>query len=119
MTTAIEKYSALKEQKRWADEWIALYGAPYSGGGGGIGKVSSLEAKATIYHQAYNGATNYHDIPKEFIPYFVSAAKLFFPQIIKAAQFAQDEELKEWAAKALAEHGRLIAAAGLEASIEP
>ncbi len=55
----IENALKLARQLREAHEWYSLYGSRYSGGGGGVGH---FHCNVHIYHQAYNGAKNYHPV---------------------------------------------------------
>ncbi len=62
---SIDAFQRIKDQERQAKEWVGLIGAHYSGGGGGVGKVATAGATVTIYHQAYDGAVNYHECPND------------------------------------------------------
>ena len=56
----VEEYRAAKRALREAEQVADLIGKEYHGGGGGIGKIHSLSIAMEVYHQEYNGATNYH-----------------------------------------------------------
>ena len=62
---AIEWFQAQKLALYRAEEWAALVGKRYEGGGGGYGEVRPPVVTMTVYHQPYDGATNYHEAPKE------------------------------------------------------
>jgi len=62
---AIGEYGNAKWDLAKAKKWEALIGSPYSGGGGGIGKVASATVKMEIYHQRVHGSANYHAPPGE------------------------------------------------------
>ena len=59
----------LKNRKAYI-EWLDLVGQPYRGGGGGVGEFHNSRQ---IYHQAYDGATNYHDMPRCIEEYYYKA----------------------------------------------
>lgn len=63
MSNAIQKFQEAKANLEYLKAWASLIGKEYHDGGGGVGSVVRASAHLTIYHQASNGATNYHDIP--------------------------------------------------------
>lgn len=62
-------YQQAKRVLSDSQNWFALIGAEYSGGcRSGVrerGRITSINVQPTVYHQAYDGATNYHEAPKE------------------------------------------------------
>ena len=119
MNTKIDKYKMAKELHRESEYWAELLGKEYTGGGGGVGSLryASLDTREmktpTIYHQAYDGARNYHPAPKEFLKYLDAEIRSRFPEILAAARGAQAEKLKELAAEARQEHEDLMVESGL------
>lgn len=63
MAVAVDALNKQKREIQHAEYWMAMIGAHYNGGGGGIGKIRSLTVKAEVYYQQYDGANNYHDMP--------------------------------------------------------
>ena len=67
---AIDKYNQAKQEFQQFERWAGLINKEYFGGtrgkGGEYGRVISANGTLTIYHQEYDGATNYHDIPNEY-----------------------------------------------------
>lgn len=52
-----------KRNLKEVEKLLQLIGSKYSGGGGGVGRVFSINNDGiTIYHQKYNGPQNYHNI---------------------------------------------------------
>lgn len=62
-SNSIETMEMLRNSIKQAKSWRALIGAPYNGGGGGIGSVVNATVSMDIYHQYTHGATNHHPIP--------------------------------------------------------
>lgn len=58
--SALERYRNAKFAQADALCDLGLIGQRYEGGGGGIGKITSLSVAITIYHQYRDGSTNYH-----------------------------------------------------------
>ena len=70
---AIGEYDNAKWDLANAKKWAALIGAPYDGGGGGIGKVVGVDrSDMRIYHQRSNGSQNYHSTPSEYLATCIS-----------------------------------------------
>lgn len=77
--------------------WASLNGKPYGGGVGlgqsfELGSVCKATGTLTIYHQAYDGAKNYHEIEKDYIPYLDDAIKHHSSVLIK---YIEEQLLKE------------------------
>ena len=109
MASKIETYKKMKNGQQKCKEWASLIGKPYSGGGGGIGKIVSVALCAgdnapTIYHQAYNGATNYHRMPDELRNYLEFAICENVGALIERAFYLQSTELSESAIEAKKEY---------------
>ena len=62
---AIEAFQRKHDALRVAESWRALIGKRYSGGRGGTGNVCNATVTLDIYHQKYDGAMNYHNMPHE------------------------------------------------------
>jgi len=101
----IEKFNQFKNELNNAKRWQAMFGKPYSGGGGGVGRIASAEiAKIEIYYQESNGSKNYHGIPSDSARKYISeAAKVLGHQIINKAIELMHEELKALAEQAKSE----------------
>lgn len=108
--TNYHRFRALKEQSK---EWYEMLGKPYHGGGGGTGKVTSVEFKCEIYFQSHNGAQNYHSIPPEFKKYIEKAIIKNFALIIKDAEQMQEEDFKKVAEQAVGEAKSILQSAGV------
>jgi hypothetical protein len=94
--------------------WFSLLGKPYSGGGGGIGGLRSVDIRnIEIYHQAYDGANNYHKIEDELKIKLETVIKKNFRMLIEQAMELMENEKKELAQKALDETNMLMEEAGL------
>ena len=90
-------------------EWYELVGKPYIGGGGGIGKLHSItfdggKFSPTVYHQAYNGATNYHQMPSKLLPYFEQVIKNNFRDLFTKAMKLYSEDIEKCAVQAKLEY---------------
>ena len=109
----IAEYTKLKLEVADAKAWAALIGSEYRGGGGGVGKLTSLSIKATAYHQQYDGATNYHDAPGPLSIALGLAAGRQFSSLLDSALAQMEIALSEAAKAAHAEHSDLMNAAGL------
>jgi hypothetical protein len=107
----------LRHEIAKSKQWFALLGSPYRGGGGGVGKISSVKCTLEIYHQEYDGASNYHKISgaveAELDLVFREAA----PALLKKAFENLEEKRIEAARLAVAEHTRLLEESGLTASV--
>lgn len=109
MSSKIESHKKLKTDHQKCKEWANLIGSPYSGGGGGIGKVFSVDLctgdnAPTIYHQAYSGATNYHRMPIEFKKYLEQAIHENMRTLIERAFYLQIFDLSKSAIEAKKEY---------------
>lgn len=111
--SAIDEYRKHKEAMRHAEHWAALIGRRYHCGGGGIGEVKSVEVDATVYHQEYDGATNYHAVPQGLRLALQSRIKAAFRDLLREALSDMEEERIKLAEAAHAEHAKLMAEAGL------
>lgn len=109
--TNYHRFRTLKEQSK---EWYEMLGKPYHGGGGGTGKVTSLElSKCEIYFQSHNGAQNYHSIPPDFKKYIEKAIIKNFTTILKDAEQMQEEDFKKVAEQAVGEAKSILQSAGV------
>jgi len=113
MASKIEQYSKAKAELHTAKKWVSLYGSPYLGGGGGVGRISSLSVKAEMYHQPRNGDNNYHSMPPELERVFSKEVESRFQAIADSAIAEMEARLSELANEALQEHATLLIAAGL------
>lgn len=105
----IVNYKKAKYNFIQSKQWFELIGQPYSGGGGGIGKVHSVsigcgDSAPTIYHQAYNGATNYHYMPIDLKPYVETIIKNDFKGILEKAFKLYEKDLSDLAELAKKEY---------------
>lgn len=75
----IDTYLKQKRELEYFREWRSLIGKEYFGGtrgkGGEYGSVVSAQGSLTIYHQASDGATNYHDLDKALVADFGEVMK--------------------------------------------
>lgn len=113
METMIKKYQGAKREHYECTEWAALIGSPYRGGGGGVGNLISVRLMAgdgapTVYHQRYDGATNYHRMPYALAPHLEAAIKARFGELLEDALGRQNAALKKAAEDAAKEHGELL-----------
>lgn len=118
--TAIDRYNADKAERDRCRAWAGLIGSKYHGGGGGIGKLTSIrlasgEALPTVYHQYNDGAKNYHAMPEGLRFHLEEAIKARFSELLADALSRQDAALKVSAEHAVKEHAEMLAAAGLTA----
>lgn len=109
----ISEFLKFKREHSRATEWANLLGAPYHGGGGGIGALTMLKAEMKIYHQAYNGATNYHEPPELMRKAIERQISLRFKDIVSGALADLSKQREALAAKAQEEHASLMVEAGL------
>jgi hypothetical protein len=109
ITAFSKKSNELSEAKRWG----GLYGAPYHGGGGGIGSIKGMKFAATIYHQYSDGATNYHDSPEGLNVAIATIIKADFRAILDRAIALMETEKTLAAVAAKNEHKALMEAAGI------
>lgn len=109
MSSKIQELKELKYHYVQCKEWYELVGKPYIGGGGGIGKLHSItfdggKFSPTVYHQAYNGATNYHQMPKELFPYFEQVIKNNFRDLFTKAMEMYSVDIEKCAVQAKREY---------------
>tara|TARA_R110001632_G_scaffold117287_1_gene229273 strand:- start:436 stop:777 length:342 start_codon:yes stop_codon:yes gene_type:complete len=93
----LDKYLKLKCELDQAKRWADLIGKKYLGGNGGTGFVThpSLGSDCiSIYHQACDGATNYHKVPNKST---VSALKnaIDWEKSISRAIETMEEDIEE------------------------
>lgn len=105
----IVNYKNAKYNFTQSKQWFELIGQPYSGGGGGFGVVLSVTLAngndaPTIYHQAYNGATNYHYMPIDLKPYVETIIKNDFKGILEKAFKLYEKDLSDLAELAKKEY---------------
>ena len=113
----VDDFKRLSAELHWAKNWFGKYGREYHGGGGGIGDLASAhndKLNLTIYHQPSDGATNYHEIPKEFVPYMLKAIRNEFKSLATKAIEMMEADLKKAADEARTEYAGLMKSAGLE-----
>ena len=111
--SAIDDYNQFKRDRRLAADWGALIGAPYHDGGGGIGTVHSVEVKATVHHQKYDGATNYHECPARLKTELAIQVRAMLPQLFAAALAGMDADGACLVAHAISEHEKMLRDAGI------
>lgn len=111
----IDKFTKYQQELGYAAHWAGLIGKPYHGGGGGIGDITGVTLNVTVYHQAYDGATNYHEVPDALKVELAKAVRRNFKTLLAEAQEAMQVEKKALAAKALEEQSKLMTEAGLVA----
>ena len=112
--SAIQEYHRYKQSLELTKKWLALIGSRYEGGGGGIGRLNGVHTRFAIYHQAYDGATNYHEIPNnDFQLALDRAVYNNLKEIIKTAVSTMETNLKELAVYAKAEADAIAKDAGL------
>lgn len=110
MSNAIQKFQQAKAELGYIKAWANLIGSEYHGGGGGIGEIVKAHAEFTIYHQACNGSTNYHEC-REASPFVNEAVRLMGGAIIRKAIALAEANMQELAKAALAEAEEVTAAA--------
>lgn len=109
----IDEYRSKQVAISRAKKWAGLIGKEYHGGGGGLGKLTGLTVKATVYHQERDGATNYHDAPDDLRFAIEREIRFRFMEILEGALSAMDTQSNALAKLAHAEHAELMRAAGL------
>lgn len=118
----IEEYRQMKRHADHASAWLSLHGNEYFGGARGKGgqygsfithgvSVQGLQ----IYHQEYDGATNYHECPIELAREIgaVLVTTGVGLEVIRQALASLQNKAQRAATEALEEHKALIQAAGL------
>ena len=113
MSTAIDQFQQFNNELGYARGWVEMIGKRYEGGGGGIGKIVNCTLLMEVYSQSYDGATNYHDCPKELAVAMAEVIKQDSHQIIDKAIAIMELRAKELAKAAHEEHTLLMGAAGL------
>lgn len=108
---AIEYFQQKRAALRAAESWRALIGKRYSGGGGGTGNVCNATVTLTIYHQEYDGATNYHEAPHELLGFVEMIVLQRDVALIDAALAAMREDVRVAAEKASAEAHEVLTVA--------
>ncbi len=92
MSNEIEAYKLAKDRLRRFLAWRSLIGKEYFGGtrgkGGQFGSVVIFDTSSsiTIYHQEYDGASNYHTNDPMFREEFAFAAKENAEVILNSVQ---------------------------------
>jgi len=109
--SALQEYQNYKNALSQAGNWFALLGKPYDGGGGGTGNIPAhgVTVKFDIYHQPYDGATNYNEIPNRDTQEALNKAvyeKL--PKLIGIALADMEKKLGELAIKARVEADAIL-----------
>lgn len=119
MSQKIEQYKGAKAEQLQCLEWWGLHGARYEGGGGGYGKVSRVAVRIgpgsapVIYHQAHNGANNYHEMPMALSRHLDAAILDAFPALMEDALRRQKQAVDAIGKEALGEYQELLASVGL------
>jgi hypothetical protein len=111
----IDKFTKYQQEIGYATGWAGLIGKPYHGGGGGVGEITGITLNVTVYHQEYDGATNYHDVPDALKVELARAVRRNFKTLLAEAQEAMQMEKKVLATRALEEQSKLMAEAGIGA----
>lgn len=109
----IEDYKAFKHKFNKCEEWSNLIGKEYKGGGGGIGRLEKIVIamdglSPQVYHQAFNGATNYHCMPPEFKDYVEYAIKQHSKLIMNTALEKMKYDVRMIAEQAKQEYESLL-----------
>lgn len=113
MSDTIKAYREKVRDVEQAKEWAGLIGSPYKGGGGGIGRIVSLDVTSQVYHQYSNGANNYHTIPKGLAASLASVIKADADSLLKRAVAHLEIQQTSLAQKARDEHAALMQEAGI------
>jgi hypothetical protein len=116
--STIEEFQAYDSRLRNAKRWASLIGSPYSGGGGGVGKIAhTTHCRIEVYHQEYDGAHNYHTGGKHFeggdeFQRFLNEALIELgPQVIAIAIKKMEAKRTELARQAKDEAEAVLSAA--------
>ena len=112
--SAISDFQKMHSACLYAKRWVDLIGSSYKGGGGGIGKVAHTSCcNIELYHQAYDGATNYHEASGEELKTALNTAfQAKASEIIKDALATMENQRVNLAAAAKSEAESIIALAG-------
>jgi hypothetical protein len=106
--SALDRYRSAKFALSDATHAANKIGAKYAGGGGGTGEIREIVASICIYHQASDGAANYHKDNKPLNAALSRAAMEIGPSLVRRAielleadvaaakQAAADEYRKEF-----------------------
>ena len=110
---SLKLYNDHKLAIKNANHWAGLIGKKYNGGGGGTGNIASLTISTRIYHQEYDGATNYHEIPEVFGKYLAKTVLKNFDKLKQEALDLMEADRLDLARKTEEEHKFLMKEAGL------
>lgn len=95
----IDNYNLLKSKVARFESWASLIGKEYFGGtrgkGGEYGEITTASGSLTIYHQAYDGANNYHNLDKEFECVLQLAMKEHGHILIESMRKSLNKELEK------------------------
>lgn len=115
---AINDYKRLKAEKVYSYSWANMLCKEYSGGGGGIGSISSIvfskNEPIVLYYPERDGINNYHTIPACLLHYVGIAIKNNFSTILKQALLLQEKDIQKVAIAAKKEYELILKDAGLE-----
>lgn len=107
----IKQYKHKKDVLISAESWANKAQKSSWDGNSYVHKVNLSDA--VIYFQPSPRATNYHSIPKEFVPYLEAAIKAKFEMLCAEALRTLEAEVKDLAKKASLEYEKLLKEAGL------
>lgn len=112
MTSWIEQFQKEQREVELSKAWAAMIGAPFSGLGGGVGRVSSVgigswTKRPTIYFNE-SSDRNYHRIPNGLIMHLEAAIMDRFDELLADAIAKQEKYVKALAVAALEEHSELL-----------
>lgn len=112
MSSKFDEFQNISRNLAQAEEWFALHGSPYHGGGGGIGKFINVRLSVDIYHQYGNGDRNYHDVPNDAARVAINkAVEKRMADIVRDAIEIMRQDKQKAAAAALEERRALEEAA--------
>lgn len=114
---ALEAYREAKHALTEAERWYALIGKEYMGGtrgrGGEYGRVRKCTvAECVVYYQAYDGATNYHNIPDKLRHSLGVVLVKHAPGLLAEALEAMRQTVAELAEEAAKEYKTIMDDAG-------
>ena len=115
---AIEAFQQKRRALRDAESWRALIGKRYGGGGGGTGNVCKAVVTLTVYHQEYDGATNYHEAPHELRGFIERIAMQRGVELIDEALAVMRMDVRSAAEKAAGEANEVLALAAAPLAAE-
>jgi len=115
MPTKIEEYNKFKGVVLDAERWLSMVGKTYHGGGGGVGRICSMQSDCMpkIYFQEYDGANNYHSAGDVVDSFVNKEVEKMGEDLVRKAIAAMRERLSELAVEAADEYKQLMAEAGL------